>query len=53
MQDAPHYARRAFAAGANGYVSKQELGETLLVAIRLVLNVEKYCAKMKASHGSK
>ena len=47
--DAPYYARRAFAAGANGYVSKQELGETLLVAIRCVLNGEKFLSpKMSA-----
>jgi DNA-binding NarL/FixJ family response regulator len=47
--DAPHYARRAFRAGANGYASKQELGETLLVAIRCVLNGEKYLSpKMSA-----
>jgi len=42
MHDALRYARRAFRAGANGYASKQELGETLLVAIRSVLNGEKY-----------
>ena len=42
IHDAPQYARRAFSAGANGYVNKQELGETLLVAIRCVLNGQKY-----------
>lgn len=42
IHDASHYARRAFSAGANGFVSKQELGETLLVAIRSVLKGEQY-----------
>ncbi len=37
MHDAPVHIRRAFQAGARGYVSKPELGETLLVAIRCVL----------------
>ena len=42
MHDAPTHARRAFRAGARGYVSKLELGETLLVAIRCVLGGEKF-----------
>jgi len=42
MHDAPVHARRAFRAGARGYVSKPELGETLLVAIRCVLGGEKF-----------
>jgi DNA-binding NarL/FixJ family response regulator len=40
--DAPLYVRRAFQAGANGYVSKQELTEALLLAIRSVLRGESY-----------
>ena len=44
MHDAPAYVRRAFAAGANGCVSKQELTETLLMAIRSVLRGETYAA---------
>ena len=44
MHDAPAYVRRAFAAGADGYVSKQELTETLLMAIRSVLRGETYAA---------
>ena len=44
MHDAPAYVRRAFAAGADGYVSKQELTDTLLVAIRSVLRGETYAA---------
>ena len=42
MHDAPLYAERAFQAGAGGYVLKQEMTETLLVAIRRVLNGEKF-----------
>jgi DNA-binding NarL/FixJ family response regulator len=42
MHDAPVHARCAFRAGALGYVSKSELGETLLVAIRCVLGGEKF-----------
>lgn len=42
MHDAPVHARRAFHAGARGYVSKSELGETLLVAIRCVLDGGKF-----------
>ena len=44
MHDAPEYVRRAFAAGADGCVSKQELTETLLMAIRSVLRGETYAA---------
>jgi DNA-binding NarL/FixJ family response regulator len=42
MRDAPRWAHRAFRAGASGYVSKQEMGETLLSAIRGVLGGERY-----------
>ena len=42
MHAAPHYVRRALNAGANGYVSKQEIGETLLIAIRSVLEGATY-----------
>jgi DNA-binding NarL/FixJ family response regulator len=38
VHDAPGHARRAFQAGANGYVSKQEMGETVLTAIRTLLD---------------
>jgi DNA-binding NarL/FixJ family response regulator len=38
MDDAPVYAECAFHAGANGCVSKRELDETILTAIRAVLN---------------
>ncbi|MBE0620224.1 MAG: response regulator transcription factor [Burkholderiales bacterium] len=42
MHDAPARGRRAFQASAYGYVSKQEMTETLLVAIRCVLGGERY-----------
>jgi len=42
MHDAPSYAARAFLAGASGFVTKREMGETLLIAIRSVLAGEKY-----------
>ena len=44
MDDTPRYVRLAFAAGANGYVSKQEMTETLLMAMRSVLRGETYGA---------
>jgi DNA-binding NarL/FixJ family response regulator len=42
MHEAPVYARRALRAGARGYVTKQEMLETLLVAIRRVLDGEEF-----------
>jgi len=42
MHAAPIHAERAFKAGAGGYVTKQEMGETVLIAIRRVLNGDKY-----------
>jgi DNA-binding NarL/FixJ family response regulator len=44
MHEAPTYVRRAFAAGANGYVVKSEMTETLLDAIRDVLRGQTYGA---------
>jgi DNA-binding NarL/FixJ family response regulator len=44
MHVAPLYAQRAFAAGASGYVTKSEMTETLLMAIRSVLRGETYGA---------
>ncbi len=37
MHEAPLVVRRAFAAGADGYVAKREVTETLLMASRCVL----------------
>ncbi len=42
MHDESTYALRSLRAGAAGYVTKQQLDETLLVAIRGVLNGEIY-----------
>jgi len=42
MHDAPICAERALEAGASGYVTKQEMGEIVLIAIRVVLDGEKY-----------
>ena len=54
MHDTPLHARRAFRAGALGYVTKHEMGETLLIAIRCVLGGEKYVSpKMSAGLDAK
>jgi DNA-binding NarL/FixJ family response regulator len=42
MHDESVYAERSLRAGALGYVTKQELGEQVLVAIRCVLRSETY-----------
>jgi DNA-binding NarL/FixJ family response regulator len=49
LHAAPQFVRRALNAGALGYVSKQEMDETLLIAIRRVLERETYVSpKMRA-----
>jgi len=45
MHDESVYAGRALRAGARGYISKLQLDETLLVAIRRVLNGEMYMSE--------
>ncbi len=45
MYDEALYAERALRAGARGYVNKQQLDDTLLVAIRRVLNGEMYLSE--------
>lgn len=42
MHDESIYAERAMRAGANGYIMKQEATETVLVAIRRILQGEMY-----------
>jgi DNA-binding NarL/FixJ family response regulator len=42
--DSPLYVRRAFAAGADGYLAKHRMTERLLLAIRSVLRGETYGA---------
>jgi DNA-binding NarL/FixJ family response regulator len=44
LHDSPLYVRRAFAAGADGYLAKQRLTEALLQAIRSVLRGDAYGA---------
>ncbi len=44
LHDSPLYVRRAFAAGADGYLAKQKLTEALLQAIRSVLRGDAYGA---------
>jgi DNA-binding NarL/FixJ family response regulator len=45
MHDEALYAERALRAGARGYVNKQQLDDTLLIAIRHVLNGEMYLSE--------
>jgi DNA-binding NarL/FixJ family response regulator len=42
MHDESVYAERSLKAGARGYITKQQLDETVLVAIRRVLDGETY-----------
>ncbi len=42
MHDETVYAERAFRAGASGYINKEQMDETVLVAIRCVLEGERY-----------
>ena len=54
MHDESLYAERACRAGARGYVSKQQLDDTVLIAIRRVLNGEMYMSeKMGALYAEK
>ena len=48
MHDEILYAKRAFRAGAEGYVEKREAAETIITAIRKVLNGEKYISRQMA-----
>ena len=45
MHDESLYAERAFRAGASGYVTKQQLDDTVLIAIRRLLNGEMYMSE--------
>lgn len=42
MHDSARWAERAIRAGASGFLSKQEIDETLLVAIRTVLDDKQF-----------
>jgi DNA-binding NarL/FixJ family response regulator len=48
MHDELLYAKRAFRAGAEGYVEKREAAETIITAIRTVLGGEKYISMQMA-----
>jgi DNA-binding NarL/FixJ family response regulator len=54
MHDESLYAERALRAGARGYVTKQQLDDTVLIAIRRLLNGEMYMSeKMGARFAEK
>jgi len=48
MSDNPLYVKQAFAAGARGYILKDELSENIIVAIRQVLQDKVYLSKRLA-----
>ncbi len=45
MHDESLYAERAFRAGASGYIMKEETSESIVKAIRMVLDGQKYASK--------
>ena len=51
MHDESVYAARALTAGARGYVTKQQLDETVLIAIRRVLSGETLHERRSSSGG--
>jgi DNA-binding NarL/FixJ family response regulator len=53
MSDAAHHVKLAFQAGARGYITKDEVSEKIVVAIRRVLNGEIYVGKRIARQCSK
>jgi DNA-binding NarL/FixJ family response regulator len=53
MSDDPYHVKRAFQAGARGYVTKDEVSEKIIVAIRHVLRGEIYVGKKIARQFSK
>lgn len=48
MHDEALYAKRAFQAGAEGYVTKHEAAETIITAIRLMLSGKDYIGERMA-----
>jgi DNA-binding NarL/FixJ family response regulator len=48
MHDELLYAKRAFRAGAEGYVEKREAADTIITAIRKILGGEKYISRQMA-----
>ena len=54
MHDESPYAERALRAGARGYVTKQQIDDTVLIAIRRLLNGEMYLSeKIRARFADK
>ncbi|MHC5059521.1 MAG: response regulator [Planctomycetota bacterium] len=49
MHDEAVYAKRAFKAGARGYVTKREAAETIITAIRLTLSGSEYVSEKKTT----
>jgi DNA-binding NarL/FixJ family response regulator len=45
MHDEDLFAERAFLAGANGYINKQEASEKVILALRQILNGETYMSE--------
>lgn len=45
MHTEPTYAKRAFQAGARGYITKHEAAETIIAAIRLMLCGKDYISE--------
>ncbi len=46
MHDEELYVKRAFQAGAKGYITKHEAAETIIVAIRLMLSGKDYISEI-------
>lgn len=53
MSDAPHHVQGAFRAGARGYVTKDDVSEEIIIAIRRVLKGGVYASKKLARKFSK
>jgi DNA-binding NarL/FixJ family response regulator len=53
MSDDPYHVKRAFQAGARGYITKDEVSEKIIAAIRRVLRGEIYVGKRIARQFSK
>jgi DNA-binding NarL/FixJ family response regulator len=53
MSDATHHVKNAFQAGARGYITKDEVSEKVIVAIRRVLEGDIYVGKKIARQCSK
>ena len=45
MHDEALYAKRAFQAGARGYITKHEAAETIIAAVRLMLDGKDYISE--------